>query len=190
MRASQLKKFSLFQGVNKTADGCSAEEINLPSLNAAIEAASAGEAGKGFAVVASEVKNLAKKTAESTKQVADEIEKMRTNASNAGNAITGMAEVIARVSATAQTTAQTVGEQSVSTSEIAKNVEGANMAANDVAKSIAAIALGMETVSQKLQSLSSVSLNTFNHAADTERSTEELAKTAVDLREMVGRFKI
>ena len=58
----------------RTVNGL-AEQSNLLSVNAGIEAAKAGEAGRGFAVVASEVKSLAEQSRQATAQIRDILER-------------------------------------------------------------------------------------------------------------------
>jgi len=67
-----------------------ANQINLISLNAAVETARAGEAGRGFAVVANEVKTLSDKTQEALTDIDRVVRTMQQSVSKVSKTSIGM----------------------------------------------------------------------------------------------------
>jgi methyl-accepting chemotaxis protein len=152
-----------------------AQQTNLLALNATIEAARAGEAGKGFAVVANEVKELAKQTANATRDISQKIEAIQGDTKGAVEAIAQIGKIINQINDIQNTIASAVEEQTATTGEIGRNVTEAAKGSSEIAQNITGVAQAARS--------------TTEGASNTKSSADELSRIANDLQKLVGQFK-
>jgi methyl-accepting chemotaxis protein len=149
-------------------------QTNLLALNASVEAARAGEAGKGFAVVAQEVRNLAQKTAEAAKSIADQIAAIQHASENTISAIDVIKGHADTLNQRVGTIADSVGEQADATAHISNNIHEA--------------AAGIESVSDHVQEISEAAATTGEAAASVSNAANSLNEQAAQLGRQVGDF--
>ena len=113
-----------------------AAQTNLLALNATIEAARAGEAGRGFAVVAAEVKALSQQTADATKDVRDQITRIRSATEATVQQVGGIAGAIAEIANHATEISDSVTKQSMATQKIAVSMEHLDAEARAAASAV------------------------------------------------------
>jgi methyl-accepting chemotaxis protein WspA len=160
-----------------------ADQTNLLSLNAAIEAEKAGEYGRGFAVVASEIRRLADQTAVATYDIEQTVKEIQS-AVSAG--VMGMDKFSEEVRRGMQEVQHVGGELS----QIIQQVQALAPRVESVNEGMQAQATGAEQISQALTQLSEAAQQTVESLRHSAVAVDGLMEVSVGLHASVSRFKL
>lgn len=160
-----------------------ADQTNILSLNAAIQASMAGDAGKGFAVVADEVQRLAERSGAAAKQISALV---KTIQSDTNEAVSSMEQTTAEVvqgTRLAQDAGVALGEIEGVSKSLAEIIENISDAARQQAASAGKI-------SNTMKSIQEITTATTDGTKETATAVGNLAEMTNELRSSVTGFKL
>ncbi|WP_036165523.1 methyl-accepting chemotaxis protein [Massilia sp. 9096] len=160
-----------------------ADQTNILSLNAAIEAEKAGEAGRGFAVVASEIRRLADQTSVSTWDIEQMLKDMQSAVSASVMGMDKFSEEIRRSVDEAHRVASQLSEMVDQVRQLAPRFDL-------VLQGMQSQAVGATQISETMMQLSDASQQTVDSLKATSEAVHQLQYAAGDLQQSVATFSV
>ena len=160
-----------------------AQQTNLISLNAAIEAENAGELGLGFAVVAKEVRRLADQTAKASAGIEQMVKEMQSAVSTAVMGMDGFSDDIRQGATSVNTAAASLEELIEVTRVLGPRFD-------TVREGMTAQAEGASQIAEGVRQIVESSEEAAESVRQTNRAIESLTGSAEELRDGVSRFKV
>ena len=159
-----------------------ADQTNLLSLNAAIEAEKAGEYGRSFAVIAREIRRLADQTANATVDIEKMVNEMVSAVSAGVMGVDKFSEEIH----TGVKQVSTVGEQ---LSKIIEQVQQQTGSFEAVNQGMQAQSLGAEQINESINQLSEAAQQTTDSIRSFHNAIEQLNNAAQEMQNTVAKLK-
>jgi methyl-accepting chemotaxis protein WspA len=160
-----------------------ADQTNLLSLNAAIEAEKAGEYGLGFAVVAMEIRRLADQTAVATYDIEKMVKEMHTAVAAGVMGMDKFSEELRRG-------VDDVRQVGAHLAQIIHQVQALAPRFQAVNEGMHAQAAGAEQISDTLAQLGETARQTVEFLRQSNQAIEQLNDAARVLQTSVARFKL
>lgn len=160
-----------------------AEQTNLLALNAAIEAARAGEQGRGFAVVADEVRNLARRTQDSTSEIGVIIEKLHRDTSFVLDAMSSNT----KLSGSAVTKSHEMNNALMEIKDAISKMSDMNIQIASAAEEQSLVAEEINVNTSKIKELS---LSVTENSAETHINIDKQIAAIKEQGEILSQFKV
>jgi methyl-accepting chemotaxis protein WspA len=160
-----------------------ADQTNLLSINAAIEAEKAGEYGLGFLVIAREIRRLADMTAMATLDIERIVKEMQYSVSAGVMEMDKFSEQVRRV-------VGEVGELSGQLGQIISGAQGLHRRFDQVTEGMRVQSQGAEQIREAMSRLSDAANQTSLSLREFKKATESLREAVGGLKDEVSRFTL
>ena len=160
-----------------------ADQTNLLSLNAAIEAEKAGEYGRGFAVVATEIRRLADQTAVATYDIEQIVKEMQSAVSAGVMGMDKFSDEVRR----GVTDVHQVSSQLV---QIIESVQTLTPQFESVTEGMQSQSTGAQQISEALLQLTQSSQQTVESLRLSSQTIDQLRDAANGMQGSLSRFKV